>query len=73
MRKIMDVDQVLAVVPVSRRTLLRWEQKQRFPAARMMGGKKIWFEEQIADWQDSLPPYTSLARRIKLVKEPTDG
>jgi prophage regulatory protein len=54
-RQMLNVDDVLALVPVSRRTLLRWERKKRFPVARYIGNRKVWFADELGAWQDDTP------------------
>jgi predicted DNA-binding transcriptional regulator AlpA len=51
----MTVDEVLAIVPVSRSTLFRMERLKRFPRAHQIADRrKIWFADEVAAWQRNL-------------------
>jgi predicted DNA-binding transcriptional regulator AlpA len=54
-RKMLTWEGVLKIVPASRSTLERMERDSRFPMGRLLNGKKVWFEDEIADWASTLP------------------
>jgi predicted DNA-binding transcriptional regulator AlpA len=60
----LNVGQVLAIVPVSRTTLWRLESQKKFPPGHMVLGTKLWFADEIAAWQDGLPA-AKLSRRSR--------
>jgi prophage regulatory protein len=54
-RKMLLEDQVLNIVPVSRSTLWRMERTGKFPKATYISAnRRVWFEDQIVDWQNSV-------------------
>ena len=62
--RLLDKDEVLAVVGVSYTTLWGWMVAGRFPKPRVAGGhaksKSLWRSDEIAAWLDALPQ-----RRLK--------
>lgn len=54
-RKMLGVEEVLALIPVSRTTLFRMEREKKFPAGHLIRGRKIWFSDELVAWQDDLP------------------
>lgn len=56
MGKMLTQKEVAVVCKVSPRTIRRWLRDGKFPAGeRLPNGECRWTEEQIADWQKSLP------------------
>jgi predicted DNA-binding transcriptional regulator AlpA len=54
--RMFDLDQVLKIVPVSRRTIFRMMRENRFPkGVYITASRKAWFEDEIAEWQAGLP------------------
>jgi len=54
-RKMLSVEEVLDLIPISRSTLHRLERNGDFPPGRIVGAKgKVWFADEIADWQGGL-------------------
>jgi len=52
LRRMLSIEQVLAVVPLSPVTIWRMERKGRFPKGTFISpNKKIWFEDEIVKWQ----------------------
>ena len=48
-------DQVLDIIPVSRSTLWRMERAGTFPRSTFISSnRRVWFEDQIVDWQNSV-------------------
>jgi len=51
-RVMLNIEQVLRVVPVSPVTLWRMEKKGSFPKGTYISpNRKVWFEDQIVKWQ----------------------
>jgi predicted DNA-binding transcriptional regulator AlpA len=54
-RKMLTLEEVLTVVPVSETTLYRMQMDGRFPRSHAgLGQRRFWFEDEIRAWQDSL-------------------
>lgn len=53
-RQMLDVDKVLKLVPISVRTLARMEVRGTFPPGRLVAGRKLWFADEVARWQQNL-------------------
>lgn len=54
-RKMLNLKQVLAIVPFSRSTIYREMEEGRFPKAREIAPRRIaWYEEDVATWQSAL-------------------
>ena len=48
-------EQVLEIIPVSRSTLWRMERTGKFPRSTYISSnRRVWFEDQIVDWQNSV-------------------
>ena len=55
-RAMMSIDQVLALVPVSRTTLWQMETEGRFPKGfYVSSNRKVWFADEVIAWQNALP------------------
>jgi len=56
-RKMLTIQQVLEIVPASRSTIWRMERAGTFPPSHLLSpGRRVWFADDIAGWQDALPP-----------------
>jgi prophage regulatory protein len=54
-RKMLNLKQVLAIVPFSRSTIYREMEEGRFPKAREIAPRRIaWYEDELKAWQTSL-------------------
>jgi prophage regulatory protein len=54
-RRMLREEQVLAIVPVSTVTLYRMEKEGKFPRGTFISSnRKIWFEDEVVAWQDSI-------------------
>ncbi|MCK1658538.1 AlpA family phage regulatory protein [Bradyrhizobium sp. 151] len=54
-RKMLNLKQVLAIVPFSRSTIYREMEEGRFPKAREIAPRRIaWYEDEVTAWQASL-------------------
>nr|WP_249816634.1 AlpA family phage regulatory protein [Bradyrhizobium sp. 169] len=48
----LNEEQVLRIIPVSRTTLYRMEKAGRFPRATYISpNRRVWFEDEIVAWQ----------------------
>lgn len=66
LRPMLDIDQVLALIPVSRTTLFRMERDQIFPQSHALSPKrKCWYRDEIVAWQKALPVNDRIARRTE--------
>ena len=63
-RRMLLEEQVLEIVPVSRSTLWRMERAGKFPRGTFISpNKKIWYEDQITAWQDTVNEFQPNRRR----------
>lgn len=54
-RKMLNLKQVLAIVPFSRSTLYREIEERRFPKAREIAPRRIaWYQDDVMAWQLAL-------------------
>lgn len=54
-RRMIDIDKVLDIVPMSRATLYRMVEQKKFPPSTCIGGKlRFWYEDEIVAWQKQL-------------------
>ena len=54
-RKMLSIDDVLELVPISASTLYRLEREGLFPEGRAVSAKgKAWFADEVAAWQRDL-------------------
>jgi prophage regulatory protein len=59
-------EQVLEIVPVSRSTLWRMERTGKFPRSTYISAnRRVWFQDQIVDWQNSVNEFKPKRRRGK--------
>ena len=55
----MSIEQVLALIPVSRTTLWQMEGERRFPTGHYISNnRKVWFADEVVAWQNALPRTT---------------
>jgi prophage regulatory protein len=54
LRKMLSLNEVLAIVPIARRsTLLRMVRLKQFPQPIYISeNRRVWYEDQIIEWQD---------------------
>jgi predicted DNA-binding transcriptional regulator AlpA len=64
-RRLISKRQLLERFPLSFPTIWKMMCQGRFPRARIIGGKSVWFEEEIDAFLDTLPP-----RRYKNAASP---
>jgi prophage regulatory protein len=66
LRRMLDVDQVLAVIPVSRTTLFRMERDHAFPPSHAISpGRRAWYEDEVLAWQRALPVNQRVSKRSR--------
>jgi prophage regulatory protein len=54
-RVMLNEDQVLALIPISRTTLFRLERDGKFPRSTYISpNRRVWFEDQIVAWQEAV-------------------
>jgi prophage regulatory protein len=54
-RVMLNIEQVLAIVPVSPVTLWRMEKKGSFPKGTYISpNRKVWFEDEVTRWQHEI-------------------
>jgi prophage regulatory protein len=55
LQRMLNEQQVLAIIPVSRTTLFRIMKTGRFPKATYISpNRKCWFESEVVAWQQAL-------------------
>jgi predicted DNA-binding transcriptional regulator AlpA len=65
LRRMLDVDQVLAMIPVSRTTLFRMERDGKFPPSFYPSpNRRFWYADDVAAWQASLPSNGRIGKRV---------
>lgn len=64
LRRMLDVDEVLAVIPVSRTTLFRMERDRLFPPSySISANRRAWYADEVLAWQKALPINHRIGRR----------
>jgi predicted DNA-binding transcriptional regulator AlpA len=54
LRRMLKLEQVLQIVPVSETTLWRMEKEGRFPKGDFISyNTKVWYEDEVIAWQNS--------------------
>jgi predicted DNA-binding transcriptional regulator AlpA len=65
-RVMLNLEQVLELVPVSGRTLQRMEKDGRFPKGVFISpNRKVWYEDIVHAWQDGLPDHRTPRKKRK--------
>jgi prophage regulatory protein len=63
-RRMLPIEEVLTLVPLSRATLFRKERAGTFPASTYISAnRRIWYADEIAAWQENLPAHRRVSRR----------
>jgi prophage regulatory protein len=58
-RRMMNEQQVLAIIPFGRSTLLRMEREGKFPRSTYISpNRRVWFEDQIVGWQNAVDEFS---------------
>jgi prophage regulatory protein len=59
----LNIRQVLAIVPFSKETLYRRIERRRFPKARRISPSKVgWFEDEVREWQKRMELLAKLSQ-----------
>jgi prophage regulatory protein len=54
-RRMLTIDEVLQIVPVTRGTIYNMEKQGRFPKSHYISdNRRVWFEDEIVAWQESV-------------------
>ena len=65
-RRMLNEAQVLAIIPISRTTLHRMGKSGRFPPGTYISpNRKIWFEDEIVAWQNTVDEFNPARGRGK--------
>jgi prophage regulatory protein len=65
-RTMLELNEVLQIVPVSKSTLLRMLSEGRFPPAHYISpNRRVWYEDDILHWQATLNGTVSSRKRSK--------
>ena len=57
-RRMLNEQQVLEIVPISRTTLYRMEKAGRFPKSTYISpNRRVWYEDQIVAWQNAVDEF----------------
>jgi prophage regulatory protein len=57
-RRMLNEEQVLQIIPVSRTTLYRMEKAGRFPRSTYISpNRRVWFEDEIIAWQRAVDEF----------------
>jgi predicted DNA-binding transcriptional regulator AlpA len=63
-RHMLNISQVLEIVPVGRTTLFKMERQGTFPTSTYISAnRRCWYADEIARWQKALPQNSRLGRR----------
>lgn len=63
-RRMLNITQVLELVPVSRTTLFKMEGQGTFPASTYISpNRRCWYADEVARWQKTLPNNSRLGRK----------
>jgi predicted DNA-binding transcriptional regulator AlpA len=63
-RRMLNLEQVLELVPVGRNTLMRMIDRGDFPHGNYISpNKRVWYEDEVQRWQDSLPAESGRKKR----------
>jgi predicted DNA-binding transcriptional regulator AlpA len=55
-RRMLTVEEVLEIVPVTRGTLYRMEKDKKFPQGHYISeNRRVYFEDEVIAWQNKLP------------------
>ena len=57
-RRMLNEEQVLAIIPVSRTTLFRMGKAGSFPQGTYISpNRKVWYEDEIIAWQNAVDEF----------------
>jgi prophage regulatory protein len=73
-RQMINIEKVLALVPVGRTTLFRMERDGKFPASHYVSAnRRFWYADEVAAWQRALPTNGRIGRRARRVSAGTSA
>jgi|GEM_PF-3859163 len=62
--QLLTIDDVLRLVPVTRKTLFRMERDGRFPRSRQISdNRRVWRKADIREWERDLPVNSRYKKR----------
>ena len=68
-RRMLEMVQVLRMVPVSRSTLLRMVRERKFPQSVYVSpNRRVWFEDEITPWLEAMKdvqPWRGIGKRLR--------
>lgn len=65
-RRMLNEQQVLEIIPVSRTTLYRMAKAGRFPKSTYISpNRRVWYEDQIVAWQNAVDEFDPKRARGK--------
>jgi predicted DNA-binding transcriptional regulator AlpA len=63
-RRMLNLDEVLDIVPVARSTLFRMEKNKQFPECVYISeNRRVWFEDEVLAWQAGLTGLSTDGRK----------
>jgi prophage regulatory protein len=66
-RRMLSIDLVLGIIPVSESTLYRMVRNEEFPPSHAISaGRCAWYEDEVIAWQRSRPVNDKIIRRQRL-------
>jgi prophage regulatory protein len=66
LRRMLNEEQVLRIIPVSRTTLFRLEKAGRFPRSTYISpNRRVWFEDEIVAWQSAVDEFNPKRGRAR--------
>lgn len=72
-RRMLSMEQVLQLVPVGRSTLKRMIKNKEFPGAHYItSNKRVWYDDEIREWQQELPARSPRKKSPRKKKEKDD-
>jgi predicted DNA-binding transcriptional regulator AlpA len=52
-RRMIDVDELLRIVPLARTTIYKMEKAGTFPKSKFITpNRRVWFEDEVLHWQE---------------------
>ena len=58
-RRMVTIDDVMKIVPWSKGTIIKKSKTGEFPPGHFISPKlRIWYEDELRQWQDTPPPST---------------
>lgn len=65
-RRMLTIEQVLEIIPVSESTLLRMIRREEFPPSHAISANRCaWYEDEVVAWQRDRPVNDKIIRRAR--------